>query len=262
VCSGEISQRKYLSIIKKLEQFLAGDFAGLKVKLEKEMKIAAKKQNFETAAEARDAAGALTSLSLAGENEEETVVTGVDRVKALVGLLNKLGLFQKTRNTTMNLFRIEGFDVSNLGGRMATAAMAVFVGGVGKPREYRHFRITGSFVADAPQDDGGGDPRMIAETVGRRLLHPEWGKPNLIVIDGGKPQMRALFQCSQELENIRIIGLAKHPDRLIIPAGNGFKTVKVGETDLGFQLLQQVRDEAHRFSRRLHHKLRRQTLLG
>jgi len=290
VCAGEISGRRYLAIIKKLEQFLAGDFAGLKVKLEKEMKRAAKKQDFEKAAEDRDAAAALGSLSLAGENEEDMGLTGIERVKALVKLLTKLELFQKTQKTLnagyprktrksdsqilrpsdspklrysgslsvlsfpTNSFRIEGFDVSNLGGRLATAAMAVFTGGVKDIKEYRHFRIRETWTPD--------DPRMVAEAVRRRRLHPEWGKPDLILIDGGKPQMRALLQNSAEFKNMRVIGLAKSPDRLIIPTETGFKTAEVSSRNPGFQLLQQVRDEAHRFSRRLHLKLRKKAMVG
>ncbi len=235
-----------MAIIKKLEQFLAGDFAELKVKLEKEMRAAAKKKDYEAAAASRDKAEALDSLSLAGEYQEETAVTGKERVKALIKLLN---ISRPSDN-----FRIEGFDVSNLGGRMATAGMVVFIGGARDTKEYRHFRIRGKWTPD--------DPRMIAEAVRRRLMHPEWEKPDLIIIDGGKPQMRPLFQNSAELENIRILGLAKNPDRLIIPTGTGFKTVEVSPRDLGFQLLQQVRDEAHRFSRRLHFKLRSKAMVG
>lgn len=251
VCSGEISRRQYLGIIRKLEQFLAGDFADLKVKLETEMKAAAKKQEFERAAKARDAAEALESLTLAGEQEEETGIDGEERVKALVKLLS-----ESLKSGSLKSFRIEGFDVSNLGGRLATAAMAVFIGGIGEIGEYRHFRIRGKFTPD--------DPRMIAEAVERRLGHPEWGRPDLIVIDGGTPQLlrikRSLLAVWQG-DSLKYLGLAKNPDRLVIPAATGFKTVRVSDRDLGFQLLQQVRDEAHRFSRRLHLALRKKAVM-
>ncbi len=253
VCSGEISSRDYLKVIKKLEQFLGGDFPGLKVKLEKEMRGAAKKKDYETAAQARDKAAALASLSLAGEYEEESSVTGEDRVEALIKLLTRLGIGK----TSPGSFRIEGFDVSNLGGRMATAAMVVFTDGVKDQKEYRYFRIREKWTPD--------DPRMMAEAVRRRLLHPEWGKPDLVVIDGGRPQLlylkRSLLGVRQG-DSLIYLGLAKSPDRLIIPYKTGFKTVEVSPRDLGFQLLQQVRDEAHRFSRRLHLKLRKRAIVG
>ena len=252
VCSGEISRLRYLSIIKKLEQFLSGDFAGLKLKLENEMRLAAKRKDYEKAAVARDAVGALTSLSLAGEQEEESAATPKEREKELIKLLSKLGL-----SVRKNSLRIEGFDVSNLSGRLATAAMVVFVGGIKVASEHRHFRITGKFTPD--------DPRMISEAVGRRMMHPEWGKPDLIVIDGGKPQLLCLqrtFLAVRQGESLKYLGLAKVPDRIVFLTRTGFKTVEVSPRDLGFQLLQQVRDEAHRFSRRLHLKLRSRVLVG
>lgn len=255
VCSGEISSRRYLPIIKKLELFLAGDFVGLKVKLEREMKSASKRKDYEQAAAARDAAAALESLSLAGEQEEENRIMPMDRIFYLIKLIGGLAIKENIKD--LNEYRIEGFDVSNLSGRLATAAMAVFTGGTKDPGEYRHFRITGKFTPD--------DPRMVAEAVGRRLTHPEWGKPDLVVIDGGGPQ---LLMIQKELKSsillpgkIPYLGLAKSPDRLIIPTKAGFKTVEVSTRDLGFQLLQQVRDEAHRFSRRLHLKLRKKALV-
>lgn len=252
VCSGEISERRYLAIIKKLELFLAGDFVDLKLKLEREMRGASKIKDYERAAAARDAAAALESLRLAGEYEEESAVTSKEREKALAKLLSKLGL-----SVRKNRLRIEGFDVSNSGGRLATAAMVVFVGGMKDSGEYRHFRITGKFTPD--------DPKMVAEAVGRRLTHPEWGKPDLTLIDGGEPQLSCIKRTvlgGGQGQSLIYLGLAKNPDRLVIPTATGFKTARISDRDLGFQLLQQVRDEAHRFSRRLHLKLRSRVLVG
>lgn len=254
VCGGEISRRQYLWIIKKLELFLAGDFVDLKVKLEREMRAASKRKNYEQAAKARDAAAALDNLSLAGERQEEIAVRAKERMEALIKLLNRFTVLPSHRAAD---FRIEGFDVSHLGGRLATAAMAVFIGGIKETGEYRHFRIKAS-------ERDSGDQLMIAEAVQRRIGHPEWGRPDLIVIDGGEPQlswMKRTVLSARKGQSLIYLGLAKNPDRLVIPIGNRFKTIRVSSQNLGFQLLQQVRDEAHRFSRRLHLRLRKRALI-
>ena len=113
---------------------------------------------------------------------------------------------------------------------------------------------------------------MIAEVIGRRLLHSEWPKPDLILIDGGSPQLTAVqkeFACITKLpSNIPFIGLAKpdkstnqNLDTIVIPQKNGFKHLKLSAADPTLLLLMKIRDESHRFGRRYHHWLRWKNIL-
>ena len=119
----------------------------------------------------------------------------------------------------------------------------------------------------------------MKEVLTRRAEHTGWSKPDLIVIDGGKPQLHALKQLSifnlqsskvvsskppsDESENwdwkigiIPIIGIAKNPDRLVVWDTDGFAEIKPARHNLGFRLIQNMRDEAHRFAKKYHTYLR------
>lgn len=152
----------------------------------------------------------------------------------------------------VHLWRIEAYDVSNLTGQEATAAMVVLTKGQVDKSQYRKFKIkTVGILGDTP---------MLAEVVRRRFDNP-WPKPNLIIVDGGKPQVRTIIKTLGELKlRIPVIGIAKTPDRLVVGTKN-LPTIKLPATDPGFNLLRLIRDESHRFSRRYHLFLRGKKLL-
>ena len=165
--------------------------------------------------------------------------------------------------------RIEGFDVSNLGGEHTVASMVVFEGGAPKKSDYRRFRIRG--------DRGGGpdDFSSIEEVLGRRLArHDDQADlsphdavrddsfaalPDLIVIDGGKGQLSAGMRALAPLfergeEGVAVIGLAKRIEEVFVPGRPG--PVPIVRDSEALRLLQRVRDEAHRFAI-THHRGRR-----
>ena len=165
--------------------------------------------------------------------------------------------------------RIEGFDVSNLGGEHTVASMVVFEGGAPKKSDYRRFRIRGD------RSRGPDDFSSIEEVLGRRLAQHEdqadlsphepdrdesfAALPDLIVIDGGKGQlaagMRALAPLvEQGSEPVAVIGLAKRVEEVFVPGRS--EPVPVPEDSQALRLLQRVRDEAHRFAI-THHRGRR-----
>lgn len=145
--------------------------------------------------------------------------------------------------------RIEGYDISNIGGKWATGSMVAFVDGSPSKSDYRHFKIK--------SQDSPDDPGMIKEVISRRLKHSEWQYPDLIVIDGGKGQVSAAVQAVflSELE-LPVIGLAKREEEIVFLTEGGFKTIKLPKTTSALHLIQRVRDEAHRFARSYHQKLR------
>ena len=106
----------------------------------------------------------------------------------------------------------------------------------------------------------------MAEVASRRLRHlNDWGKPDLIIVDGGKAQV-SVFRKNFEKANILIVGLAKSDERIVIPVDNRNLSThsfveKVVPRGPARNLVQRLRDEAHRFARKYHHKLIQKTLV-
>ena len=91
----------------------------------------------------------------------------------------------------------------------------------------------------------------------------DWGKPDLIVVDGGKGQVSAAKRVMDEefASLVPIIGLAKRLEEIVIPIGDEFKVIRLRPGNPALSLLQRLRDEAHRFARSYHFKLRLKELL-
>lgn len=255
-CSGKIAISSYRAVIRKIVKLLNGDIKKLTISLTKEMRLAAANLNFEKAQEKKEILTGLKnmlSIKLAERSDERKPDAEFDRLNRLINLLREHGV----NISYSDNFRIEGYDISHLGGNAAAASMAVFVNGWPDNSEYRRFRIKTENTRD--------DPRMLAEAVRRRLTHTKWGQPNLILIDGGEPQLSAIqkeFKAINLLNNkIPYIGLVKGEERVIIPTGiNKFISINQSKNHPGIQLLMAVRDESHRFARRYHHWLRHQAL--
>jgi len=179
------------------------------------------------------------------------------RAEALDGLQQALGL-------DVPPVRIECFDISNLGGTHTVASMVVFEGAAPKKSEYRRFTIR--------TVEGSDDFASMAEVLGRRFA--QWERqadisphdpdhdpsfaalPSLVVIDGGKGQLSAGLQALRGFRErgVAVVSLAKRIEEVFVP-GRAAPLVLAHETP-ELQLLQRVRDEAHRFAV-THHRARR-----
>jgi excinuclease ABC subunit C len=199
----------------------------------------------------RNAALALDQERLKAERARQR------RSEALEGLQSALGL-------DVPPVRIECFDVSNLGGTHTTASMVVFEGGAPKKSDYRRFLIR--------TVEGSDDFASMAEVLSRRLA--QWERqadisphdrehdasfatlPSIIVIDGGKGQLAAGLTALKAFRDrgVLVISLAKRIEEVFIP-GRRAPLVLAHDTP-ELQMLQRVRDEAHRFAI-THHRLRR-----
>jgi excinuclease ABC subunit C len=147
-----------------------------------------------------------------------------------------------------NLRRIECFDIAHLTGTSATASMVTFIEGVAEKEYYRHFKVR--------QEKRQSDYDSMREIVQRRIKNLDrWEAPNLIIVDGGLGQVKIFNEACKNLK-IPVVGIAKGPDRLVFP--DGTKVKLIGPT---LHLVSRIRDEAHRFARRLHHKLVTKALL-
>ncbi|MGI8714611.1 MAG: excinuclease ABC subunit UvrC [Solirubrobacteraceae bacterium] len=193
------------------------------------------------------------------------------RVESLDGLQQALGL------DTIPL-RIECFDISTLMGTNTVASMVVFEGGAPKKSDYRRFRVftTGDqnnrYEGDPGANPGPDDFASMEEVLGRRYARWERQRdfsphdkdydpsfaalPNVVVIDGGKGQLAAGLRALQGFSDrgVVVISLAKRIEEVFIP-GRETPLVLAHDTP-ELQLLQRVRDEAHRFAI-THHRIRR-----
>jgi excinuclease ABC subunit C len=152
--------------------------------------------------------------------------------------------------------RIECFDISNIQGREIVGSLVVFADGLPKKAHYRKYMVRGV--------EGQDDFAAIAEVVSRRFARLAAGAtaddydpsfaatPNLVVIDGGKGQLSAALAAMQQfdLPRVAVIALAKRIEEVFVP-GRSQPIVLPGHSP-GLQLLQRVRDEAHRFAVTFH----------
>lgn len=150
---------------------------------------------------------------------------------------------------------IEGFDISNIQGTDPVASMVVFKDGQPAKDNYRRYKIK--------TVEGPNDYAMMKEVVERRyrrVLEEERPLPDLILIDGGKGQLRAAYEVLEELEisHIPIIGLAERNEEVFLPGRS--EPVIIPKNSPALHLLQRVRDEAHRFALNYHRKLRSRRL--
>ncbi len=181
------------------------------------------------------------------------------RVDALEGLQEALGLDAPP-------VRIECFDISHLGGEHTVASMVVFEGGAPKKSDYRRFRIRSL-------DTGASDDyAAMAEVLGRRFAQWETqvdisphdsdydgsfaSLPNLVVIDGGRGQLAAGLGPLRGFRErgVVVVSLAKRIEEIFLPGRRSPLVLDHSTPEL--QLLQRVRDEAHRFAV-THHRVRR-----
>jgi excinuclease ABC subunit C len=181
------------------------------------------------------------------------------RVESLADLREALGMQELP-------VRIEGFDISNLGGEHTVASMVVFEGGATKKADYRRFRVRGE------RSNGPDDFASMEEVLTRRLnryleqvdLSPHDRErddsfaslPSLIVIDGGKGQLSAGTRALKPFidRGVTVIGLAKRLEEVYVPGRSA--PIDLRAESEASKLLQRVRDEAHRFAIE-HHRGRR-----
>jgi excinuclease ABC subunit C len=152
--------------------------------------------------------------------------------------------------------RIEGFDISNFQGAQMVASLVVWEEGKMRKGEYRSFNIRG--LSD--QDDFAA-MRQAVERRYRRRLEEVGEMPDLILIDGGRGQLNAALEALAELgvEETPILGLAKREEEIYLPSRPD--PLRLPRADAGLRLLQQVRDEAHRFAVSRHRRRRQKSTL-
>ncbi len=235
VCTNEIDSKTYNEkVIKPLVAFLSGKKKSLIKSLERKMNQFSKEQNFEEAKRLRNQ------------------IFSLQKVKDF-SILDKSFLEDVNVNVGLKVKRIEGYDISNLGIEAKVGSMVVFNEKESIKGEYKKFKIK--------TVDGQSDVDCLKEVIERRLKHDDWDWPQVILVDGGKPQVNVAKKIlKKNNKSVFIVGIAKGIER----KKNEFI---FSETDFDFlkwlkkneSLLIRVRDEAHRFAINYQRSLKRKS---
>ncbi len=223
VCINAITRTEYLKNIRNIELFFEGKKSRVVASLEREMKALAKAQRFEEA------------------NEKKKLIFGLQHIQ-------DMALVTEDRNTE-DRHRIEAYDVAHLQGSSSVGVMTVVQKGRPNPAEYRQFILR--------KKHNGNDLSALEEIITRRLRHPEWPYPEIIVIDGGKLQMNVaediLLEHNLSIPVVAVVKDARHKPKDIL--GNPELTQRFEKEII------LVNSEAHRFAITFHKKKRAQSFL-
>lgn len=255
-CIGASSPDDYQNKMTEVKQFLNGKTAQLISSYKQEIERHVLSKEFEQAALIRDRLQTIVHVTspkyrLAPDLILPTLTSNLQE-ESLVSLRAVLRQYLSVP-ATAPLTRIEGYDVSNIMGTNASCSMVVAINGQMDHQEYKHFGIK---TLNTPNDFG-----MLKEALSRRQGHPEWGIPDVILIDGGKGQLRSVLSV-WKWPSI-VISIAKKPDRLLIPILSKstkksaapsltYKEIPLTDEIAATRLIQTIRDESHRFAKRLH----------
>jgi excinuclease ABC subunit C len=196
-------------------------------------------------------------LRMAEKNAELAIA---QRIAAHATQEARLTALQQALNLGDNIQRIECFDISHTMGEAAVASCVVYDRASMQPSEYRTYNIAGI----EPGDDYAA-MRQVLDRRYRKIVEGEGRLPDLILIDGGKGQVGAAFQVLAELglSDLPMIGVAKGEERkagleqLIYPERS--EPLRLPADNPGLHLIQQIRDEAHRFAISGHRNRRAKT---
>jgi len=261
----DMTSQEYKVNLRKLIKYIQGGRTTILKEIERDMKRAARSEEFEVAAVLRNRLTYLKELQrriVFGDKE----FMNISKDKALADLAELLGLENPPA-------RIEGYDISHMSGTNVVASMVVFTNGISNRSEYRKFKT---------HIDQNDDFFNMNETLTRRLSEKNqkaWGLPALFLIDGGKGQLDAATRARDEQGvALPMIGLAKREEQIVIHhTKSGVKLNKELLSSLGghymtsdtftlvnlphdthvVKLLQRIRDESHRFAVSYHTTLKR-----
>jgi len=234
--AGAISKEDYAKNIRSIQMILAGKKKTLLNKLKKEMIVHSEKQEFEKAGKIRNEIFALQHI-------QDVALISDGRDEAVPRLYGCVGKKQ---------MRIEGYDISNISGKSSVGSMVVFDNANGKmeanKNQYRKFKIK--------TVEGANDIASMQEVLSRRFSN-NWPMPNLIIIDGGQGHLTAVRQVLKNFHlEIPLLAVAKGSTRKKLD-----RYIFGSVPEISDEIVEQVRDEAHRFAITYHKKLRKKNFM-
>ncbi len=220
VCTGEVTKKEYAKTVRNLKLFFEGKKSALLKNLQKQMKEYAKAKEFEKAGEIKNKIFAINHIQ------------DISLIKQ-----REMGSDSGSEKT----FRIEAYDIAHLAGKEMVGAMTVLENGHPKKSDYRKFKINSVKTVN--------DVAALKELLERRFNHLEWGRPNLVVLDGSTAQLNIAREVSPK--EIRLVAVVKNeahkPEKII------------GDTEMASSHEKEIllaNAEVHRFVNAFHRKLR------
>lgn len=248
VCAGKISQDEYRKIIRRFIKFMQGQKEDVVSDLVAEMEKYSQDQEYEKADGIKRMIEGLNYMT------QSTNAQVYLENPNFVEDQNRQALEQLKKHLNLPVLpeRIECYDISHTGGKEVVGSLVVLTGGDIDKRWYRKFKIHLEGRVD--------DVAQMKEIVHRRLNHDEWPKPDLILVDGGKGQVRGAYEeLSLAGWDVPLFGLAKRMEWIY---NSHLAVIKLPRAALSLRILQKIRDEAHRFAISYHRKLREGKFLG
>lgn len=178
----------------------------------------------------------------------------IEQMSKLRDDFNEIGSFLAEKLKLENFpHRIECYDISHIQGTNTVASMVTFINGVSKKASYKKFKIR--WTEEGKPDDFLSMKEVLTRRL-KRLGEPNWEKPDLIIIDGGKGQLSSVMKIVKEsgVGGIDFVSLAKREEEVFLP--NQSKSILLPRNSSALFLFQRIRDEAHRFAITYHRKLR------
>lgn len=249
---GKMTPKEYKAILRQMISYLKGNRKKLIREIEKQMYEAAAKGEYERAAALRNQFFGLKGINTKIVFSDKEFLD-ISSDQALSDLREMLQL----KNAPA---RIEGYDISHQSGKNVAGSMVCFINGAADRTKYKRFKL---------RKQQNNDPESMREVLTRRLNHlNDWGKPDLIVLDGSIGQLEAVKEAVTSA-GIAIIGRDKSGDhsknarvRIVIPRGeDDYEMVELAKDSHVAKLIARIDDESHRFAIQYHTLLKRKDAL-
>ncbi len=249
-CPNEIKiidqQKQYRKNINQVVSILRGNVKTIVKGLNRELTNLTKDKRYEEAIIIRNKILRFDRLMNLKSDENYFINDNEKKLEEMLVILKKYF------SQLVKLDRIETYDISNLGLNQAVGSMVVMKNSQIDRGEYRRFKIK--------QKGLKSDFDRLQEVIKRRLKQP-WPVPDLMIIDGGRPQIKTIIKVFQENQvNIPLLGIAKNPDRVIVGI-KGLPNLFLKNGSQVLNIIRRLRDESHRFARKYHLFLRSKDFL-
>ena len=249
---GKTTPKDYKASLRRMISYLKGNRKKLIRELEKQMYEASARGEYEKAAEYRNQYFGLKGIGTKIVFSDKEFLD-ISSDQALGELMDMLGLEKPP-------VRIEGYDISHQSGKNVTGSMVCFINGTADRTKYRRFKL---------HKQQNNDPESMREIITRRLHHlSDWGKPDLIILDGSVGQISAIREIVGA-EKIPVIGHDKSGDhsknarvRIVIPKGTeDYEMIELMPDSHIAKLIARIDEESHRFAIQYHTLLKRKDAL-